>query len=1031
MFLNAAYDALGLPVYITDLETFEVLYINEEGKNLLGDCVGLKCYEALNGTADACGGCIRADKLKKDGACRTKARHLVRLNKYVDTYESVIRLPDGAMRRLCILVDVTAQERLRQDNEDREKARLEMQHVIDIQSGFIESAKSMMSAASLDGQLIFVNQTMAETFGYTQEEILHLGISDFHPPEVVRAVLEEQIPHALATGSWKGTSVARRKDGTLFPVRQIIFPIKGESGENVAIATIFDDITKVRELERMNRYQLAIMNSSTNYIGVSDLQGNTIYHSPGAYRMMGYDPDEGKELLIAQSHPDWYVERVEKEGIPTALEKGQWVGRGEVIDRYGRHIPIAQTIFPVFDEDQQIMGVATIIQDITEQLRQEKEIDAGRRMLRKIIDTVPSAIFWKDKDSRFLGANKRFASDAGVDDPDKLIGLSDFDIYPAEIAELYVSGDRQAFETGREFVHFEEPFEGADNMTHWVSTSKVLIRDENDEAYALLGMYDDITKVKQNQMKLEEAIKVAEEASRAKGDFLSRMSHEIRTPMNAIIGMTKIGQTTTDMEKIQYCLQKIDGASKHLLGLINDVLDMSKIEADKLELAEACFDFEKMLENIFAVVNVKAEEKEQSILVDIHEDVPTEIIGDEMRISQVITNLLSNAVKFTPQKGSVRLAVWCAGETDDGRLRLSVSVADNGIGLTDEQMAKLFRSFEQAEAGTARKYGGTGLGLAISKRIVEKMDGEIGVTSQIGKGSTFTFTIPVRKGHDMVRKTYDLAVYKDLRVLVVDDAGEILDYCRRLLGQFAIRCDLVDNGADAVALVAKGIDEHDPYQLLFVDYSMEDMDGIETTRRVKEIAGDSVKVIMFSQTEWGLIEEHARLAGVTKFIAKPLFQSPILDCINQLVFSADGLAATKSADCTGIFHGATMLLAEDIEINREIVTALLEKTGIEIHCAVNGEEAVRLFSENPQLYDIIAMDVQMPIMDGLTATRQIRRLGTQAAKEIPIIAMTANACAEDVEACKQAGMVDHIGKPIDVDILIAKLQAYLPSQRRG
>ncbi len=1025
MLAYTAYEGLGLPLYITGLHSFEVLYLNAEGKKLFGDITGRKCYEALNGTAERCAGCISAARLAQ-GPCCAKGRFLVAAGKHVDTYESVVSLPDGAQGRLCLVVDITEQEQMRLESAAKEKARADMQYVINIQSGFIGSAKSMMTASSLAGDIIFGNQTMCDLLGYTQEELLHMRVPDFHPPDISRAFMEEYIPLALAEGSWRGDSMALKKDGSLLPVRQIVFPIRNEAGEIIAIASIMDDITKTLDFERMNRYQLAIMDSSANYIGVSDLDGNTMYHSPGAYRMLGYEPGEVEEWAMSNSHPAWYLERVVNEGIPTAMKEGQWVGRGEVIDRHGRHIPIEQTIFPVFDENRAPMGVATIIQDISVKVEQEKEIEAGRRMLRAIIDTAPSAIFWKDKNSRFLGANKQFASDTGVDDPDELIGKSDYDFYPREIADLYVAADRQAFETESELFHHEEPFQRADGVTYWVSTSKVLIRDETGAPYALLGISDDITKLKQNEAKLEEAMKAAEEASRAKSDFLSRMSHEIRTPMNAIIGMTKIGQAAGDIERMRYCFEKIDGASKHLLGLINDILDMSKIEANKLELVEEAFDFEKMLESICNVIGVRAEEKEQALLVDIHKNVPAEIIADEMRISQVITNLLSNAVKFTPEKGTIRLHVTCEGKADDGRLRLSVSISDTGIGLTDEQTAKLFRSFEQAEAGISRKYGGTGLGLAISKRIVELMDGEISVSSKAGAGSTFTFTILVRESLGPKRALPAHFAHGDIRVLVVDDAPEILDYFKRILDNFGIQCDTASHGEGAIGLVSKAIRENRPYNILFIDYLMEEMDGIETTRRVKELAGDSVSVIMVSQTEWTSIEADARRAGVAKYIAKPLFQSPILDCINQIVFRDEPPAASGQDGAAGIFRGARMLLAEDIEINREIVMALLEDTGVVIDCAVNGEEAVRMFANAENGYDVVMMDMQMPIMDGLEATRRIKALDTQAARDIPIIAMTANAFAEDVDACKKAGMVDHIGKPIDIDILLAKLQAHLP-----
>jgi CheY-like chemotaxis protein len=427
---------------------------------------------------------------------------------------------------------------------------------------------------------------------------------------------------------------------------------------------------------------------------------------------------------------------------------------------------------------------------------------------------------------------------------------------------------------------------------------------------------------------------------------------------------------------------------------------------------------------VCGVIGVKADEKKQSLLVDIGKTVPEEVNSDQMRISQVITNLLSNAVKFTPENGTIRLSVQNEGDTPDGRFKLRVSVADNGIGISEKQAARLFMSFEQADADISRRYGGTGLGLAISKKIVELMDGEINVESKPGQGSTFTFTAMLKKPPLSRSKLYDTTIYRGLKVLVTDDAPDVLDYFKTVLTNFGMECDLASNGEDAVRLSEDAIAAGAPYRIAFIDYLMEEMDGIEATRRIKALHGGGVGVIMVSNTEWGAIEHRAKRAGVDGFIPKPLFTSPILDSINKLVFKNE-LDVAAGQGTKDAFKGKKMLLAEDIEINREIVLSLLEDTGIEIFTAENGQEAVDMFAANPKKYDVIVMDVQMPIMDGLAATRAIKAMDNLEAKRMPIIAMTANAFAEDVEACKQAGMIDHIGKPIDFDILISKLREWL------
>ena len=395
---------------------------------------------------------------------------------------------------------------------------------------------------------------------------------------------------------------------------------------------------------------------------------------------------------------------------------------------------------------------------------------------------------------------------------------------------------------------------------------------------------------------LEEAVK----ASKAKGDFLSNMSHEIRTPMNAIIGMTSIGKNASEIEKKDYAFSKIEAASTHLLGVINDILDMSKIEANKLELSLSVFDFDKMLQKVINVINFRLEDKRQKFEMNIDRAIPQALIGDDQRLAQVLANLLSNAVKFTPEEGSIHLhATLLSEEKDIYTLRLQVS--DTGIGISKEQLSRLFTSFEQAESGTSRKFGGTGLGLAISKRIVEMMGGKIWVESEFRKGSTFYFTVQVMSAGEEQQTIYE---------------------------------------AD------------DEYQSL-------------------------------------------KTSGITE---------------DENIVN---------------FEGRRILLVEDVEVNREIVQALLEPTLISIDYAENGKEAVRMFAESPDVYDMIYMDVQMPVMDGYEATRQIRAMDTPRANIIPIVAMTANVFREDIEKCLAAGMNDHVGKPLNLDEVLEKLRRYL------
>jgi signal transduction histidine kinase/CheY-like chemotaxis protein len=521
----------------------------------------------------------------------------------------------------------------------------------------------------------------------------------------------------------------------------------------------------------------------------------------------------------------------------------------------------------------------------------------------------------------------------------------------------------------------------------------------------------------------------AERASSAKSEFLANMSHEIRTPMNAIIGMTSIARGSEEIEKKDYCLGKIENTSAHLLGVINDILDMSKIEAKKFELSYTEFNFEKMLIRITDVIDFRVGEKGQNLFVKADPDIPPYIISDEQRLAQVITNLFSNAVKFTPEGGDITLRVYKEDE-QDGIVTLRFEVTDTGIGISDEQRQKLFNPFVQADSGISRKFGGTGLGLTISKRIIEMMRGTIWVESQLGKGSVFKFTIKAEKGASSNESKVLLPPkMESIRALVADDSAELREYFISMAEKIGFACDVAEDGYQALRLLEKK-----EYDIFFVDWSMPGMDGIELTRNIRERIGKKKVIIMISSTEWSRIESAARAAGVDGFIPKPLYPSYIVDCINQTMSTPQEVpqeAGVKNLAGDLSLAGKRVLLAEDIEINREIVITLLEPLELKIFTAENGIQALEMFHADPDGFDLIFMDVHMPEMDGYEATRRIRAFEQEyissqnGHRPVPIIAMTANVFAEDIEKCMAAGMDDHVGKPLDIKLVVEKLRKFL------
>lgn len=524
---------------------------------------------------------------------------------------------------------------------------------------------------------------------------------------------------------------------------------------------------------------------------------------------------------------------------------------------------------------------------------------------------------------------------------------------------------------------------------------------------------------------LERARKEAENVCTAKSNFLANMSHEMRTPMNTIIGMAAIGKAANDIKKKDYCLKRVDEASQHLLSVINDVLDMSKIEADKFELLPTEFDFERLLIRVTDMMAFQVSEKGQELIVRIDDSVPRSVIADDRRLAQVIMNLLSNAVKFTPEQGTITLSATKTAEDGDV-CTLRVGVRDNGIGIAKEQQPQLFESFVQADGGISRKFGGTGLGLAISKSIVEMMGGKIWVESELGTGSLFIFTVRVGRGGKQLPARLLSGVSREgLRILAVDDSRDVREYFLSVAESMGLFCEAAADGAEAYGLIERN--RENPFHIAFVDWKMPGMSGIELAKKIAGDIGKNMVVIMISACEWSAIAKEAHAAGIARFLSKPLFSSRIADQINEAIGLLN--TALNEADNTskdgGCFRGKRILLAEDVEINREIFISLLEHTGVGIDCAENGQNAFDMVKNHPDAYDIILMDIHMPEMDGYETARRIRALGIPEAERVPIVAMTANVFREDVEKCLAAGMDDHLGKPLDITEVMAKLKKYL------
>ena len=633
-------------------------------------------------------------------------------------------------------------------------------------------------------------------------------------------------------------------------------------------------------------------------------------------------------------------------------------------------------------------------------------------------------VSWSDEFRRMLGYR-------GKDDfPDELESWSDL-LHPDDKDRVLTEYNETISDyTGQKTYDVEYRLLTKNRGYRWYRAVGKPIRRPDGSPITYIGVFIDITEQQEMMQELEQqreslsmALEEANQANKAKTAFLSNMSHEIRTPMNAIIGLDRIALNDPGIsETTREHLEKIGLSAQHLLGIINDILDMSRIESGRMTVKNEEFSFAKALAQVNTMISGQCSDKGIAYECRVKGPVDDYYVGDDMKLRQVMINILGNAVKFTPPGGTITFVVEAVSRFN-GRSTLRFIISDTGIGMSQDFLPKLFDAFSQEDSSSTSRYGSTGLGMAITKSIVELMNGTIAVESEKHKGTTFTVTVTLTDcDHKSTKDEETVLQPHELCVLVIDDDPIACEHAQLVLGQVGVNCEKASSGSEGLQMAKVRHVRREPYNLILVDWRMPDMDGVETTRQIRAAVGNETPVIILTSYNWDEIADEAKAAGVDTFVAKPLFAGTVLDEFREVFKKKNAKLVRETAD----LKNRRILLAEDVAVNAEIMIMVLSMREMEVEHAENGRIAVEKFAASePGYYAAILMDMRMPEMDGLEATRRIRAMTRSDAKSIPIIALTANAFDEDVQHSMQAGLNAHLSKPVVPDVLFETLEGLL------
>lgn len=909
---------------------------------------------------------------------------------------------DNIKNYLIVLEDITLKKKIEKELAESEK---KLQSILD-------SSPAIMFLKDINGDYIYVNDKFEKRFGFSKEEILGKKDTDIINDENLIKLYNSMDNEVIKEKSIIQKDTYCKKSGKV--LMEYRFPLYDSNDNLYLIGGWSIDITDRVKAEKQSN--LLLQSIGEGIIGV-DNKGKITFINPSAAKILMYENIEeliGKDIhqTIQYAHHDGSVYLKEESPIYLSYTKGIENSRIEEVFwcKHKSKINVEYNSVPII-ENNKITGAVIAFKNID-------EISALNRNFSAILENSNDFIYLKDKNLKYIAANQKYANFLGYDHWTDIIGKdSSNDIVSKSNHNLEL--EKEILKDGKEISNLIETIKDKNGNIYHLKTNKRVIRDKHNNIIGLYNMSTDITDIMNLNKELEKSKEAAEAATKAKSDFLANMSHEIRTPMNAIIGLsTLLAQTQLNKKQLDY-IKKIDRASKNLLGIINDILDFSKIEAGKLEIENIEFNLDELLDNLSNITNIKAHSKGLEFIIKKAPNIPINLIGDPLRINQVLLNLTNNAIKFT-EKGEVKLTISILdSKKSKNELVLKFEVSDTGIGMTKEQIDKLFAAFSQADTSTTRKYGGTGLGLSISKNLVEMMGGNIGVTSEYQKGSTFFFTLPLKISEHKINKKLLPIKFNSIRILVVEDNESSQEVIKNYLDSFELKNDIVSRGEEAIEMIKKN-----NYDLILMDYKLPGLNGVETLREIKKLKEyENIKFIFMTSYGREDILNQIENEHIETILIKPISQSILYDSIVE-VFSINDNTQLKEIkkDSSNLeeLSNINILVAEDNEINQQVIKEILENEKINVTLANNGLEAINLLKEHNNNYDLILMDLQMPILDGYKASLEIRNMGIK----IPIIALSADAMSGTKEKVLNHEMNDYITKPIDINELFSIIKKW-------